>query len=365
MRGIVHLDRLAVEGDVDRGAARDPAAAAAAAAHAEFVFGIQRKRVLNQHAAAGAERQPLDVTVLGQPARRRIGDLARGEGAIAHGLATDLHRRGDVPLDERGRDAQRLRDVVEAFARAIRGKQRRHVHVQREQVADRVGVFGPVQPVQRGGGEVRARHRGAIETGFELRGERVEDRALGAAGAARGHHPRSDLPDDLLPRLRVSADARDVQRVERQSGGLQLLVVTRDAVLLEKRRIGRRGRPRLCRQWPANAGHDVRTCVGLTSDRRSLAAMPDRDDDATARQSPAKQSSHHLALALMLLKQRDRARFRFRRMRGEEHALRPRQRRAAFLILHVESRALVHEEPDDVVRPPVRRARGAPSAPWS
>ena len=44
------------------------------------------------------------------------------------------------------------------------------------------------------------------------------------------------------------------------------------------------------------------------------------------------------ALDAKLFEQRDRARLRTRGMRGEEHAFRPRQRRAAFLVLHVELR---------------------------
>ena len=54
--------------------------------------------------------------------------------------------------------------------------------------------------------------------------------------------------------------------------------------------------------------------------------------------------------------QRDRRRLALGADRGEEHALRPAQRRPAFLVLDVEARAALHEQLDDVVRAAVRGA---------
>ncbi len=67
---VVDLDLFAVERDVERSAGT-----AAPAADRELVFGIEREGVVNQQAAACAERQAVDVTVLRQPWRRREGDL--------------------------------------------------------------------------------------------------------------------------------------------------------------------------------------------------------------------------------------------------------------------------------------------------
>ena len=78
-----------------------------------------------------------------------------------------------------------------------------------------------------------------VETRFEIGGERVERGALGTTRAGGRHHPRTNLHDDFLPRLRVAADVFEVERVEREPGRFQPRVVTRDAVPREQR--GRRG----------------------------------------------------------------------------------------------------------------------------
>ena len=61
---VLHRDARAVDGHV-RAASR-PRRRRRATAHRELVFGVERERVLHDHAAARAERQPLDVPVLRQ-----------------------------------------------------------------------------------------------------------------------------------------------------------------------------------------------------------------------------------------------------------------------------------------------------------
>ena len=58
------------------------------------------------------------------PPGARIGDLRRRQRPIADGAPADLHRRGDVALNERRRHAQRVGDVVEPVARLV-GRQQR------------------------------------------------------------------------------------------------------------------------------------------------------------------------------------------------------------------------------------------------
>ena len=90
------------------------------------------------------------------PGRRRDTSICDGrQRAVADRQAADLHRRGDVALNQRRRHGERLGDVVEALARAVGRQQRVHVDVEREQIADRVGVLGAVQPMQRRRDEAR------------------------------------------------------------------------------------------------------------------------------------------------------------------------------------------------------------------
>src|SRR5438034_1269250 len=74
---------------------------AESAGDAEFILGIERKRVAHEQTAARTERQAFDVLVLDEPARSGIGDLRRRERAIADGAPADLHGRRDVTLNQR------------------------------------------------------------------------------------------------------------------------------------------------------------------------------------------------------------------------------------------------------------------------
>ena len=95
------------------------------------VLGVERERVLDQHAAARAERQALDVLVLRQLARRRVRRLCRGRRAIADGQAADLQRRRRrIPGSAQAIRVSALGDVVEAFARIVGRQQRRRVDLQ-------------------------------------------------------------------------------------------------------------------------------------------------------------------------------------------------------------------------------------------
>ena len=94
------------------------------------VLGVEREDVAHQNSAARAQRQSFDVIGLRQVARNAISDRGRRGARIAHGHPADLGGRGDVAFQQRGRDGQRIRDVVETFARIVGGKQRGWVDFQ-------------------------------------------------------------------------------------------------------------------------------------------------------------------------------------------------------------------------------------------
>jgi hypothetical protein len=231
---VVHLDRLSIECQIDAAAGTR-----ATPAEREVVLGIEWERVVNQHAATRAQRKSLDVTVLREATWRRERDLCGAHRSIADGETADLHRRRHVALNERGRRGERFREIVEALARSVGRQQRVHVDVERKQIANRVGVFGPIQAMQRGRRQRGGRIGRAIETRFQLGGKCIEPRSIGPLRTARRHHAGADLLDDLFPRLDVAADLRDVEPIELETRRFQPLIVTGDAVLIEERRLGR------------------------------------------------------------------------------------------------------------------------------
>src|SRR5262245_35398210 len=59
-----------------------------------------------------------------------------------------------------------------------------------------------------------------------LRGGRVGPRAAG-----RRHRAGAKLADDLLPDLGIGADMIEIERVERESSGLESLIVATETIL--------------------------------------------------------------------------------------------------------------------------------------
>ena len=111
----------------------------------DLELAVLREGVRDQRPAAGADREPLDVLLLGEvgPDAERV--AAGGSARAPHGQAADLLRRGDVAVQERRREVAH-RHVVEPAAGLVVRQQRRGVDVEREQVADGVLILGPVEP---------------------------------------------------------------------------------------------------------------------------------------------------------------------------------------------------------------------------
>jgi hypothetical protein len=152
---------------------------------------------------ARPERQASDVLGLHEITWHTIGDRRRAEQKVANGNAADLHSRCGVALDQRRRDAQRIRDVVEALARIISGQERGLVDVEGQQIPNGVRVLGTIQSVEAAASRVGMRRCRSIEASFETAGERIERRAIGPRHATRRHEPRPHLANDLLPRVSV------------------------------------------------------------------------------------------------------------------------------------------------------------------
>ena len=208
------------------------------------VLAVDGEVVPNRDAAARAERQQVVLPiVLQQGGMHPVGRHGRTDGGNADGEAADPPRCRQVPRHQVRRDREHVAVVVEAVLVGVVGRQQLgDVDVDREQVADRGVILGPVQAMK---GLAAARIRTGQGDGVDLRLQPRGDgavRFLGWSRVARGRHrPRAQLDDDLLPGLGVGADDRNVVRVQGQVGRAQPIVVAADAEPVERRSNGLRG----------------------------------------------------------------------------------------------------------------------------
>ena len=205
--------------------------------------------MVDDHAAAGAERQPLEVRLLGQ-VRAQDDDPAAGhDGRAADGEPADLLRGREVPLHQRGRQLDHPH-VVEAVARVVAGQQGGHVDVQIEQVADGVAVLGAVQAPERlGPPRVRGGGGAGVERGLDVREQALVGGGLGTRRPSRGHGAGPELADHPLPHLGVPGHVVEGRRLERQPALQRPVVVAGQTVPVDERllraaRLGRGVGPR-------------------------------------------------------------------------------------------------------------------------
>ena len=132
----------------------------------ELVLAVGREVVAHQHAAARAERQPLDVLVLRRVAGREVGGFDR-RLPVADGHAGDARRGRRIGLEQRRRDRQRARRCCRSRARIVGRQKRRDVDLEVQQVANGVRVLGPVQAMQDDGAGIDARRGVAIDLRFQ------------------------------------------------------------------------------------------------------------------------------------------------------------------------------------------------------
>ena len=177
--------------------------------------------------------------------RSVLGGRSKRSGRAMRYLTRDLTRGGEIPLEVRRRDRQNVGKVVEAAVRCFISRQlRRDVHVEREEIADRVRVLDAVQPMHGADAPgIRMREPRAIDRALEGGGGRVVRGDIGSRQSGRRHRTGAELRDDTLPQFRVSLRRGNVCRVERQPRRTKALVMTSDAVLVED-------------------GLDCRACVG-------------------------------------------------------------------------------------------------------
>ena len=85
----------------------------------------------------------------------------------------------------------------------------------------------------------RSLRRSGIERGFERRDERLAGGLVRTRQSGWRHHAGADLANHFFPDVGMGRHVADPRRIEREVGGLQPLVVTADAVLIDERATGR------------------------------------------------------------------------------------------------------------------------------
>ena len=206
--------------------------------NAEVVFAVQRKVVVDENAAARAQRQAFDVLLLVEIRGSLKHQADRSDGRVAHGQARDLVGRRQVLFDQRGGNAQHVGDIVEAVGFIVGGQQRSRVDIQVEKIVDRVSVFGPVHAMDGRPAGFRVTRRGAVDRVFQPPGELGHGGVVRTGHALGRHHASMQLPQNFFPGFRMLARAVQVHRIEREPGGSQLLVVAGDAVFIEHGALG-------------------------------------------------------------------------------------------------------------------------------
>ena len=236
----------------------------------------------NGHPAPGAEGEVVaHRPLLVQAAVHRIHRGHRAEARVPHGKLADAPRRRQVALYQGRRDGQHLRDVVESVVLLIGRQQGVDVDVEAEQVADRVGVLGPVETVDRRPARVGPVQRGPVELGFEPRHERARGFGAGPRAPGRGHRAGTQPPHHVLPGGGMVADARQVEHVQGEIRGTRALVVASDAVPVEEGAARRCGAGRLRPVHRLPGGRRQRGAkAGVRTPARTLsptATSPQRD----------------------------------------------------------------------------------------
>ena len=97
------IDRDVESSGADRAAGGPPEAAAAGLPDLQVVLRVERERVPDDDATAGAERKAIEVRILLEIARHAIHHAIQTERRITKRQTADLGGRRDVALDQAGR----------------------------------------------------------------------------------------------------------------------------------------------------------------------------------------------------------------------------------------------------------------------
>ena len=186
--------------------------------------------------AARAERQILVHPVVLHEVPRDVVELdGRLHRDVADRQPADPARRRQVALEQPGRHRQHVGVVVEPERRVVCRQEGGDIGIERQQIADGVGVFGAVQTMNAGASRVGPERGGLIEGRLEAGRETVLERPFGPGQPGRGHGAASQLANDLFPHRGSGPDRLGADALEGEICRLQPVVMTAETVAFDER----------------------------------------------------------------------------------------------------------------------------------
>ena len=146
-------DACAVDRDLDllvegRGLPEEVAGGLVLEREPEVVLAVRDEVVDDRNPAPRAKGGARDVPALLGVARDFVGRLGGRRVGIAQRETADLAGRGQIGVEQRGRQVLNVGDVVEAGAHRLARQVRGRVDLQAQQVVDCALVLGPVQSLE-------------------------------------------------------------------------------------------------------------------------------------------------------------------------------------------------------------------------
>ena len=136
----------------------------------DHVFRIQRELVPDRNSPARTDRQ-IGVLAFGlnRGGMNRVIDRRLTEGRIAHRQTADAGRRGNIFLQQHRRNRQHIADVVETVSGIIGRQKQGGIDLERNQIANRVGILRTIEPIGRRTARIGLRFCGLIKRRFQVR----------------------------------------------------------------------------------------------------------------------------------------------------------------------------------------------------
>ena len=131
---------------------------------AEGVLAVGGEGVNHGDAATGAPGSPFDVVHLRLGPRHLVSSFGRAGRPIAQGEAGDFAGRAQIALHQRRRERLRVRDVIEALADRVGWKERVDVDVESEQIVNRAGILGAIEPLEGSPAWIRRGKGGLVDS---------------------------------------------------------------------------------------------------------------------------------------------------------------------------------------------------------
>ncbi len=284
---------------------------------AHDVLAVDREVVADHGAAARPERERLaGARRLGIHAGHAVAPDAGADVEIADRQPRDAGGGRQVALEEPRRQPLHVGVVVEAEGHVVGRQQRVPVHLDRQQIADRVRVLRPIEAAHGRPPRVRRRLRRPVDGRLQPRRERRVGCGVGARPRGRRHRLGPQLDEHLLPRRRVRAHVVQISGLQREVRDARAVVVAGQAVAVEYGAEGRGGRSfggrflngggRGCRRRRTGSGRWRRAEDGSPreqhrgggqTDRRELRCHPGRSAPSRPQQALVSESSDRNASA--------------------------------------------------------------------